>query len=141
MAERKMLTGHTPEILQRKLEDFVARLAKRFGDMKGKIEISAILGLLHHLTEQCTHHVVLNEPVAVLGVGAVVPSRIVHAQAHEPAIEQVVAELLAQQPFAAYPVQRLQDQPHAAAIPAAPSSAPARRRSTRTTGPCRAAPG
>ncbi len=40
MIERKMLTGHTPEILRRKLEDFIARLAKRFGDMKGKIEVS-----------------------------------------------------------------------------------------------------
>jgi SpoVK/Ycf46/Vps4 family AAA+-type ATPase len=40
MSERKMLTGHTPEILRRKLEDFIARLAKRFGDMKGKIEVS-----------------------------------------------------------------------------------------------------
>jgi ATP-dependent 26S proteasome regulatory subunit len=40
MTERKMLTGHTPEILRRKLEDFIARLAKRFGDMKGKIEVS-----------------------------------------------------------------------------------------------------
>jgi transitional endoplasmic reticulum ATPase len=40
MTERKMLTGYTPEILRRKLEDFIARLAKRFGDMKGKIEIS-----------------------------------------------------------------------------------------------------
>jgi transitional endoplasmic reticulum ATPase len=40
MTERKMLTGHTPEILRRKQEDFLARLAKRFGDMKGKVEIS-----------------------------------------------------------------------------------------------------
>jgi len=40
MVERKMLTGHTPELLRRKLEDFLARLAKRFGDMKGKIEFS-----------------------------------------------------------------------------------------------------
>jgi transitional endoplasmic reticulum ATPase len=40
MSERKMLTGHTPDILRRKLEDFLARLAKRFGDMKGKIEVS-----------------------------------------------------------------------------------------------------
>ncbi len=40
MADRKMLTGHTPEILRRQLEDFLARLAKRFGDMKGKIEIT-----------------------------------------------------------------------------------------------------
>ena len=40
MTERKMLTGHTPEVLRRKLEDFVARLAKRFGDMKGKIDVA-----------------------------------------------------------------------------------------------------
>ncbi|HQK88684.1 MAG TPA: AAA family ATPase [Acidobacteriota bacterium] len=40
MVERKMLTGHTPEILRRKLEDFIARLAKKFGDMKGKIDVS-----------------------------------------------------------------------------------------------------
>jgi ATP-dependent 26S proteasome regulatory subunit len=40
MSERKMLTGHTPDILRRKLEDFIARLAKRFGDMKGKVEVS-----------------------------------------------------------------------------------------------------
>ncbi len=40
MVDRKMLTGHTPEILRRTLEDFLARLAKRFGDMKGKIEIT-----------------------------------------------------------------------------------------------------
>lgn len=40
MIERKMLTGHTPEILRRKLEDFLARLAKKFGEMKGKVEIS-----------------------------------------------------------------------------------------------------
>jgi ATP-dependent 26S proteasome regulatory subunit len=40
MSERKMLTGHTPDILRRKLEDFIARLSKRFGDMKGKVEVS-----------------------------------------------------------------------------------------------------
>jgi ATP-dependent 26S proteasome regulatory subunit len=40
MTERKMLTGHTPELLRRKCEDFLARLGKRFGDMKGKVEIT-----------------------------------------------------------------------------------------------------
>ncbi len=40
MVERKMLTGHTPDILRRKCEDFIARLAKRFGEMSGKVEIS-----------------------------------------------------------------------------------------------------
>ena len=40
MVERKMLTGHTPALLRRQLEDFLARLGKRFGEMKGKIEIT-----------------------------------------------------------------------------------------------------
>jgi transitional endoplasmic reticulum ATPase len=40
MTEHKMLMGHTSEILQRKLEDFIARAAKRFGDMHGKVEFS-----------------------------------------------------------------------------------------------------
>jgi transitional endoplasmic reticulum ATPase len=35
-----MLTGHTPALLRRTLQDFLARLAKRFGEMKGKIEIT-----------------------------------------------------------------------------------------------------
>ena len=38
MIERKMLTGHTSEILRRKLEDFLARLTKKYGEMKGKVE-------------------------------------------------------------------------------------------------------
>jgi transitional endoplasmic reticulum ATPase len=40
MTDRKMLTGHTPEVLQRKLEDFLAKAAKRFGDLNGKVEFS-----------------------------------------------------------------------------------------------------
>jgi len=40
MVERKMITGHTPALLRRQLEDFLARLTKRFGEMKGKIEIT-----------------------------------------------------------------------------------------------------
>jgi transitional endoplasmic reticulum ATPase len=40
MIERRMLIGHTPELLRRKCEDFLARLGKRFGDMKGKVEIT-----------------------------------------------------------------------------------------------------
>jgi transitional endoplasmic reticulum ATPase len=40
MPERKMLTGYTPELLRRKLEDFLARMGKRFGEMKGKVEFS-----------------------------------------------------------------------------------------------------
>src|SRR3974377_1366531 len=40
MVERKMLTGHTPALLRRQLEDCLARLGKRFGEMKGKIKIT-----------------------------------------------------------------------------------------------------
>ena len=40
MVERKMLIGHTAALLRRQLEDFLARLTKRFGEMKGKIEIA-----------------------------------------------------------------------------------------------------
>jgi transitional endoplasmic reticulum ATPase len=40
MVERKMLTGHTPDILRRKLEDFLARLTKKYGEMKGKVEFA-----------------------------------------------------------------------------------------------------
>lgn len=42
MVERKMLIGHTPELLRRQLEDFLARLGKRFGEMRGKIEFSMV---------------------------------------------------------------------------------------------------
>jgi transitional endoplasmic reticulum ATPase len=35
-----MLMGHTAENLQRKLEDFLAKSAKRFGDMNGKVAFS-----------------------------------------------------------------------------------------------------
>jgi len=40
MPERKMLTGYTPELLRRRLEDFLVRMGKRFGEMKGKVEFS-----------------------------------------------------------------------------------------------------
>jgi ATP-dependent 26S proteasome regulatory subunit len=40
MVERNMSNGPIPASLSRQLEDFLARLAKRFGEMKGKIEIT-----------------------------------------------------------------------------------------------------
>ena len=49
-------------------------------------------------------------PLAVLREHAVVPDRIVHLQPPEPAQEQVVVELLHQQPLAADRVQHLQQQ-------------------------------
>jgi hypothetical protein len=70
-----------------------------------------LLGLLHHLPEQRTHHLVLDQSIPILGIGAVIPSRVVHAQADKPAVQQVVAQLLTQQPLASNAVQRLQNQP------------------------------
>ena len=69
------------------------------------------LGLLHHLPEQGAHHFMLDQPIPILGIGAVIPRRIVHAQADKPAVEHVVAQLLAQQSLAADTVQRLQHEP------------------------------
>ncbi|MFA5026388.1 MAG: hypothetical protein WC713_00800 [Candidatus Methylomirabilota bacterium] len=40
MTERKLPADQSPELVQRKLEDFLARLGKRFGEMKGKVEFS-----------------------------------------------------------------------------------------------------
>jgi transitional endoplasmic reticulum ATPase len=40
MVERNSPNNHISAPLQRQLEDFLARLAKRFGEMKGKIEIT-----------------------------------------------------------------------------------------------------
>src|SRR5439155_25196798 len=70
-----------------------------------------ILGLLHHPLEQRAHHLMLDQPVAALGVGAVIPRHVAHAQADEPAIQHVVAQLLTQQPLAPNAVERLQHQP------------------------------
>lgn len=67
-----------------------------------------IPGLSHDGLEEPAGDVRFQQPVPVLGEGRVVPYRVVHRQAHEPAKQQVVVELLAQQPFAANRVQNLQ---------------------------------
>jgi hypothetical protein len=52
----------------------------------------------------------LEQPVTILGERGRVPHGIVHAQAHEPAKQQVVLELFHQQAFAANRIQTLEQQ-------------------------------
>ncbi len=54
-------------------------------------------GLLVHLGEESLRHIGSQQPIAVLGEHRMVPHRIVHAQAHEPAKQKVVVDLLHQQ--------------------------------------------
>ena len=63
-----------------------------------------------NLGEEPFHDLVLQQPVAVLGEGRVIPNGIVDGQAHEPAEQQVVAQLFAQLPLAANRVENLQQQ-------------------------------
>jgi hypothetical protein len=39
------------------------------------------------------------KPLAILGEGGVIPNRIIHGQAHKPAKQQIVIQLLPQQAF------------------------------------------
>src|ERR1019366_7409359 len=52
-------------------------------------------------------HLAVQQPVAVLGEDSMVPNRVVHAQADEPAEQQVVVELLDQLALRAGRVKRL----------------------------------
>jgi hypothetical protein len=65
--------------------------------------------------QQLARHPGLDQSVAVLGEGRMVPNPIIHRQPHEPAKQQVVVQLLAQQSLGADRVQHLQYQsPHQA---------------------------
>ena len=71
---------------------------------------SAGLGHAHDLGKQAFHHLMRQQAVAILREGRVIPDRIIERQAHEPAKQQVVTQLLAQLPFAADRVEHLQQQ-------------------------------
>jgi hypothetical protein len=60
------------------------------------------------LLREAAHHLVIEEPLPVLGECGGVPDRIIRAQAHKPAEQQVVVQLLQQQPLGSDPVERLQ---------------------------------
>ena len=65
---------------------------------------------IHHLLKERLSEVGLQQPLPVLGIDRGVPHRIVHAQTHKPAKQQVVIQLLHQQPFAAHAIQALQQE-------------------------------
>jgi hypothetical protein len=48
--------------------------------------------------------------VPILGKNGMVPDLVIHGQAHEPAKQEIVIQLLHQQPFTADGVLRLQEQ-------------------------------
>ena len=48
----------------------------------------------HQLLQKVAHHLLVEQPVAILGERGGVPDRIVRAQTHKPAEQQVVVELL-----------------------------------------------
>jgi len=68
------------------------------------------LRLLVHRREKLLRHLAVQQPVAVLREHGVVPHRVVHAQAHEPAEQQVIVDLLDQLALRADRIKRLQQQ-------------------------------
>ena len=62
----------------------------------------------HQLLQEQPHDVVIEEPITVFGECGRVPDRIVGAQAHKPAEQQVVVELLQQQSLGTDPIELLQ---------------------------------
>src|SRR5262245_6569546 len=54
--------------------------------------------------------ILIQHPFAVLAEHRMIPYRLVHLQAHKPAKQQVVVELLHQQPFTAHRIEHLQQQ-------------------------------
>ena len=70
----------------------------------------ARLGLGQHALEEGPRDVALEQPLPILGEHGGVPDRVIHAQAHEPAEEQVVIQLLHELPLAAHGVEHLHKQ-------------------------------
>jgi hypothetical protein len=95
------------------LEAFVPgpRLDQRTVNRKMLVrEQAAGTRLLDHRAEKALRHLALKQPLAVLGEHRHVPHRIVDAQAHEPAEQEIVIELLHQHPLTAHRIQHLHQQ-------------------------------
>jgi hypothetical protein len=73
-------------------------------------EQSRGVGLLNNRVEQVSCDIGTEQSVAVLAESRVVPDRLVDRQPHKPAKQQVVLELLDQQPLAADRIEHLQQQ-------------------------------
>ncbi len=67
-------------------------------------------GLRQHAGKERARHFLIQQPLPILAEHRVVPHRFVHLHSHEPAKQQVVAQLLHQQPLAAHRVENLQQQ-------------------------------
>src|SRR5271170_14249 len=61
----------------------------------------------NHFTKECGGNISVKETVTVLGEDRVIPDCIVHRQTHEPSKQQVVVQLLHQQPFTTNGIQHL----------------------------------
>ena len=79
------------------------------GEVLGRDQLLG-LGLRKHALEERARDVARQQPLPVLGEDRGVPDRVIHAQAHEPAKEQVVIELLHELPLAADRVEELEQQ-------------------------------
>src|SRR6266404_5124700 len=64
--------------------------------------------LLHHSPEELARHLVFQQPLAIGAEAGMVEARLVQLQIQEPAEQQVIVELLAQQPLTAHRVERHQ---------------------------------
>jgi hypothetical protein len=62
---------------------------------------SAEASLLNNHPEQFSSDVRFQQPIPVLAKGGVIPDRLIGRQAHKPAKQQVVLQLLDQQPLTA----------------------------------------
>ena len=60
-----------------------------------------------HFLEKGARDRFVEQPLPVLGEGAVIPDRIVHIQPDKPAVQQVVVDVLHELPFRADRVERL----------------------------------
>src|SRR5215475_10109283 len=68
------------------------------------------LRMLHERGQKLPCHVCFKQPIAVLREHCRNPYRLVHAETNEPAVEQVVVELLHQLPLRADGIERLQQE-------------------------------
>src|SRR5262249_25377749 len=68
------------------------------------------LRMLHERGQKLPRHVCFKQPIAVLREHPRNPYRLVHAETNEPAVEQVVVELLHQLPLRADGIERLQQE-------------------------------
>src|SRR6266496_2974224 len=108
----RLVVTVTPRLILR-LETFQARPALDHGSIHGEMFVrQQLFGARHikHRREELFGDFTLQQAIAVLAESGRVPNLVVHVQAHEPAEQHVVLQLLHQHPFAAHRVKHLQQQ-------------------------------